>query len=256
VEASCQWRHLAASVVGTSHTRRNLPCQDYHSWSLLGGNTIIAAVADGAGSAERSQEGSKAAVEAAVHFFSNRMEGITSGDAASYQALIQEGLKNSRRALEALAITDLDQVATTLLLAILSPNWLAIGQVGDGGIVAEFGGDDLRVLTVPAGGEYLNETSFITSSDFLTRAHYDVFPSARLSALALFTDGIQFLALRHADNTAHKPFFDPLFNFVASQNSGASELEAFLMSEKVCEQTDDDKTLIVAVRSDLSRPGR
>jgi Protein phosphatase 2C len=256
VEASCQWRHLAASVAGTSHTRRNLPCQDYHSWNLLGDNTIIAAVADGAGSAERSQEGSKAAVEAAIQFFSSRMQGVTSGDAAFYQALIQEGLKSSRRALEAFGMPDLHQVATTLLLAILSPDWLAVGQVGDGGIVAEFGCDDLRVLTVPASGEYLNETSFITSTDFLARAHYEVLPSDKLSALALFTDGIQFLALRHSDNTAHKPFFDPLFDFVASRNSDAGELEAFLMSEKVCEQTDDDKTLIVAVRSDLSRPGR
>ena len=67
----------------------------------------------------------------------------------------------------------------------------------------------------------------------------------------MLTDGIQLLAVRYADNTAHEPFFEPLFEFAENPNSSNAELEEFLRSERVCERTDDDKTLVLAVRNDV-----
>ncbi len=56
------WKLLLDSVVGTSHTQTNQPCQDYATGRLLnvgGGPTIVLACADGAGSASRSECGSR-----------------------------------------------------------------------------------------------------------------------------------------------------------------------------------------------------
>lgn len=250
-----RWRSLGASVVGTSHIRRNLPCQDAHAWKLLTEDTVIAVVADGAGSADRAQEGSQAAVERVINFLSEQLPLLEVASEAALSALLPQVLAAAREALEKLAEgTGLHQLATTLLLAIVSQAWLATAQVGDGGIVAEFDLENLRVLTVAGSSEYLNETHFITSADYLKHAHYSIVPAGSLTSIALFSDGIQPLALRYADNSAHRPFFKPLFDFAFSLASTQAELEEFLSSKRVCDQTDDDKTLLLAVRSDLLRP--
>jgi hypothetical protein len=49
------WRHIAASVVGTSHEKVGGACQDANDCQVYllpsGENVLVAAVADGAGSA-------------------------------------------------------------------------------------------------------------------------------------------------------------------------------------------------------------
>ena len=66
------WKLVFGSVQGTSHLQSGLPCQDYCTGTIAG-TTLIAACADGAGSAELSQLGSKAAVD--------RFMEVASGDA-------------------------------------------------------------------------------------------------------------------------------------------------------------------------------
>ena len=52
------WRTAHASVIGTSHTATGAPCQDAGDCEVLaaadGSEILVAAVADGAGSAKRS----------------------------------------------------------------------------------------------------------------------------------------------------------------------------------------------------------
>jgi hypothetical protein len=257
VSVKSSWRHLGASVVGTSHIRRNLPCQDAYSWIALDNGIVIGAVADGAGSADRSQEGSALAVRSAAQFLAGELKSGSPREEAQCVNLLHDALRYTRAALEELAPgPDLRHVATTLLLAFVTDDWAAIAQIGDGGIVAEFNFEELYVLTVPGDSEYINETTFITSSEFLSEAHYTVTSSSKLTGLALFSDGLQLLALQHSANTAHKPFFVPCFTFVSERSSTVGELEEFLSSARVCERTDDDKTLILAVRDDATRPER
>lgn len=47
----CRWRVAAASVRGTTHEKTGQPCQDAHCWEQLPESVLVAAVADGAGSA-------------------------------------------------------------------------------------------------------------------------------------------------------------------------------------------------------------
>ena len=251
-----RWRYLGASVAGTSHIQRDIPCQDSHESQIIGDHTVVIAVADGAGSAERAEEGSRAAAHTATAFIADQLRAAQPDRAEAWNALLAQALKEARSALEQLAGANLKLVATTLLLAVATPEWLATAQLGDGGIVGEFRFEELRVFSRPGNAEYINETVFLTSPDFLNQAHYTVSAAEDLTGIALFSDGMQLLAIQYADNTAHKPFFVPVFEFAARPGSKVEELVEFLRSERVCERTDDDKTLSIAVRGDLPRPER
>jgi hypothetical protein len=68
--------------------------------------------------------------------------------------------------------------------------------------------------------------------------------------IAVCTDGVAHLAIRYSDQTPHPGFFVPLFDFAQAPGSSESELEELLNSDRVNERTDDDKTLVIAVRDD------
>jgi hypothetical protein len=72
---------------------------------------------------------------------------------------------------------------------------------------------------------------------------------------ALLTDGLQTIALNYQQHTAYEPFFKGLFAPLRTAEEGCSRelsesLAAFLASPRVNEKTDDDKTLVLASRSD------
>ena len=67
----------------------------------------------------------------------------------------------------------------------------------------------------------------------------------------MFTDGLQRLALDFAGHTPHHGFFGPLFEQLRAVNDSESLVEpfrCFLDSDRVNQRTDDDKTLVLAVR--------
>ena len=74
-----------------------------------------------------------------------------------------------------------------------------------------------------------------------------------IDEVAIFTDGLQGLALHYESRRAHTPFFQPMFAWMRPAGSGyceglSSSLTSFLNSKKVNDRTDDDKTLILATR--------
>ena len=69
--------------------------------------------------------------------------------------------------------------------------------------------------------------------------------------LAVFTDGLQGLALKHPARTPHEPFFAPLFAFAAEArdaHDAEAQLAAFLSGPRVTARSDDDITLVLATR--------
>ena len=66
------------------------------------------------------------------------------------------------------------------------------------------------------------------------------------------TDGLQRLALDFSAKQPHAEFFHPLFQAIkisAKSDDLSTALKAFLNSPIINERTDDDKTLVLAVRS-------
>jgi hypothetical protein len=139
--------------------------------------------------------------------------------------------------------------ACTFLGVVASPLATLLMQIGDGGIVVDVG-NGLAVPITPIAGEYANMTNFVTDENAIDVLVVTVLP-ARPDKVAVFSDGIQRLALNMATNTAHVPFFAPFFTVLAAATATQedhlqAELARFLQSPAVNERTDDDKTLALA----------
>ncbi len=244
-----EWKIVGSSVVGTSHVRLELPCQDAHGFVLLPDGILLLAVADGAGSASRSAEGSSLAVRSSLDFLAAQLATSAPAEDWEWNDLLRHTLDHARQALEAQADPGLlHELATTLLLAVVTENTFATLQVGDGALVSRQLGGALRVLTPVTDSEYINVTSFITGPAYQQDALCTVLPAAAVDALAVFTDGLQYVAISYPQNLAHEPFFGPLFAFAETADGNASDLDALLRSPRILEKTDDDKTLLLAVR--------
>jgi serine/threonine protein phosphatase PrpC len=139
-------------------------------------------------------------------------------------------------------------LATTLIVMIATPEIVAVGQVGDGLAVAKNSMGNLIALTIPSNGEYINQTTFLTSPDALETAQLKIWREEIVN-VGVLTDGLQMLALNMIVGEPHKPFFLPLFEFVANAEDrilAKEHLMRFLSSDKITKRTDDDLTLVLA----------
>jgi serine/threonine protein phosphatase PrpC len=172
--------------------------------------------------------------------------------------VIWETFQNARTALEQLGEEHdepLRSFATTLTCLVATSERLIVGQLGDGAVVAVGEDGGLKTVTTLQRGEYANETNFLTQDQALDLIAFQMIDE-QVQALAVMSDGLTRLALKRPDNEPHPPFFTPLFAFVGSSVSSDDPARAvdpliqFLTSPRVCERTDDDKTLVLALRSD------
>jgi hypothetical protein len=143
-----------------------------------------------------------------------------------------------------------------LTCALVAGDWLVIGQIGDGAAIAEDADGALFLTARPQRGEYANEAYFLTLPD---SACCTVVHAVRqpVRALALTTDGLLRLALKLPAYEPHLRFFQPLLAFAREATDATlaqAELADFLTSERVCTRTDDDKTLLLAVRTEPDEP--
>jgi hypothetical protein len=140
---------------------------------------------------------------------------------------------------------------TTLLLAVLRDDTLTVGNIGDGWAVVREAGA-LRAVASPERSEYSNETFFLTSRGALDDAVYETVAASGIDALALLTDGSAWFSIDLETRTPSAALFGKLFDFAAEASRPSSEREEelarFLASEMVIRKTDDDKTLVLAVR--------
>ena len=250
------WQIIGAAVQGLSHQKQGLPCQDALKYHCLPGGILLVALADGAGSAIHAEIGAQAAVDASLDWLLTHVEKEHPFECCEWTELMWATFQNARTALERLGEEHDEPIrsfATTLTCLVATPEQLIVGQLGDGAVVAVGEDDGLKTVTALQRGEYANETNFLTQDQALDLVAIQVIDE-RIRALAVMSDGLTRLALKRPNNEPHLPFFKPLFAFVessASSNDGAQAKDAlteFLTSPRVCERTDDDKSLVLALR--------
>jgi len=243
------WKVVCGSVQGTSHVQSGLPCQDY-CVANIAGTTLVAACADGAGSAELSQLGSKAAVD--------RFMELASGNAVPTKEQVEAWVDSARERLLEEADANRStprQLACTFLAALVGDGWAAFAQVGDGVIVFD-GPESYELAFWPDTGEYANTTRFLSEDDYRQHLRVEIV-ERHISELAVLTDGMQMLALDIAGAKVHDRFFAPLFKAVRNGSNEAAlqtSLLEFMDSKRVNERTDDDKTLLLATRITVDVP--
>lgn len=245
-----QWRVVSASVRGKRHEKTGQPCQDAHEWRVLPGNVLVAAVADGAGSAALADRGASLAVKSAVEQIA-KTDPLRPENEAALRLLLLAAVNAARESILAEATLQKKpprDFATTLIVLLAAPNLVGAAQVGDGAVVITEPGGKTVALTSPIQAEYLNETTFLTSPDAVEEAQVAVRPDCP-THLAAFSDGLQMLALKMPAGLPHAPFFTPLLQLAASTDNpaaGNERLAAFLRSTRISDRTDDDLTLLVA----------
>lgn len=251
------WRCVHASVSGTSHGSFPDTCQDAHRVELIAGPSsepcLLIIVADGAGSAMFGGEGASLACDQACSTLVGRL-GLAPLNGTLDEDDIHEALSAVRACLSRESVKrgiETRDLACTLIGVVILPHGAVYFQCGDGAIVV---GNQGRYETVfwPDSGEFVNCTYFITDDDAFSHLHVR-FVTTPPAEVAVFTDGLQHLALSYADKSVHAPFFAPMFSRLESVNveecTGLNEaLATFLDSRPVNERTDDDKTLVLAVR--------
>ena len=190
-------------------------------------------VADGAGSVSQGGEGAMLAVNEAMAYMSQKVQG---GELGLNDVLATDIVLTIRQRLFAeaeakeLAVRDF---ACTFLGLISSANGTLIMQIGDGGVVVDLG-HGLQLPLTPMVGEYANMTHFITDDDAVSRL--ETYTSTeRAHKVAAFTDGIQRLALNMLDNSPHVPFFTPFFNGLASATQEQLDLLPELLKQFLSE---------------------
>ena len=255
LETTPIWRVASASVRGTSHVKTGQPCQDSIYHCVTPGGALIAAVADGAGSAALSDRGSSIAaresVEAArasmLHTSANISEGYLKATAKASVLIARSRIEEeAHRCGE--RIRDL---ATTLLLVIYARGIVTAAQIGDGAVVVSDRSGGYSLFTTPQRGEYANETVFLVSRNAIDSIQLKA-ETADAVRIAIFTDGLQNLVLDSATNTPHSPFFTPVFQWLETKpdrTDYTSALEQLLTSPGVTQRTDDDMTLLLASAS-------
>jgi hypothetical protein len=245
------WRWAAASQVGTSHLRAQTRKQDAFRCFLAGDTKAFCAiVCDGAGSAPFGGEGASLIARTFTvglrdHF---RTSSVLPGDEDVWGWI--DSVRDKLAEAAAMRSTVRRDMASTLVLLVATNSDALVVHVGDGAVVVRETDGPWRALSWPENGEYASTTYFLTE---------DPAPRVRISrhaadfdAAAIFTDGIETLALDLAGGVPHEPFFQsmiaPLDTAQAEgkDRSLSDALGRFLSGPRVCERTDDDKSFIIA----------
>jgi hypothetical protein len=248
---SFSWLLRHASVIGTSHMADGSSCQDKHLCreciDSTGAKVLLAVVADGAGSASFGDEGAELLCKMMVEGFSARLaEGIFVG--SFERAEMERLLDVFHDTLDELALKrncSRRDFACTLAGAIVGEKDAVFFQIGDSAIV--YLTEDAASYCCPfwpQKGEYENTTVFATGT--AAKEHLQFLMVLKpIRAISLFTDGLLAMALHNASKQAHSPFFEDVFALVKRNQLNVAD---FLQSEFVNRRTDDDKTLILAIR--------
>lgn len=257
------WKAVARSAIGTSHQQQGLPCQDYGGDRLFH-NLLIGAVADGAGSAKYADFGAKLAVTTAIAHLASTETWLRQRG-RSWQKLQQPF---SQRQAERLFVSTLkrvlyvfrqqatkggyavDELACTLVAFMATPYWMAAMQIGDGAIVvrSQFQ-NDYQLLFQPDKGEYINQTTFVTSANAFADLRVKILPRQQTFICAA-TDGIERVAFQLKDWTPGQKFFQWLEQYMQETENPELEdecLRRLLESQELNRQTDDDKTLLLCL---------
>lgn len=250
------WRLAAAQKRGTSHEMTGTTCQDAYGLAMPSPEVLVIAIADGAGSARYAEIGAGLAASRGLGELCERLaEAGTAPDETTLKDILYRGLVAARDAVQAEADArqvSAHELSSTLILIIARPELIAAAQIGDGATVIADEAGKLSGLTLPPVGEYINETTFVTSDGALQTAQTVVW-RGRAARFAAFSDGLQMLCLKWPECLPHEAFFSPLFHFIADatdEMQAGQALVKFLGSEKIRELTDDDLTLVLGSMTD------
>ncbi len=276
-----KWLTACCSIVGASHKRIGLPCQDSSKFHYIkNSNFIIAVVSDGAGSCVNSQIGSQFLVDNVIKKIINSYNYNKWGIKDNIKLLKENWRKKSYFIFKKLKKDllkkaekeniDFKSLSATLIVTISNGEFIACANIGDGRAAFRNKEGDWMPMMVPTRGEEANQTIFITSGlwDKKNQEEYfgTFFYENPITAFSLLTDGCERASFevnifnekegKYFDpNTPFKPFFEPNYNTLLelkNENIKQKELNEMWRQyiengNEVLKNEYDDKTMILSV---------
>ena len=247
------------SLIGNSHCMEKGVCQDSNSIETLHNGWVVAAIADGLGSAKHSDIGARLAVEQILRFV--KMNSPDSWHEESLISLLRTAFHSALREIKDRAANDGNAIKdydTTLTSVIYNGANVIFGHVGDGGIIVLNPYGDFSILTVAQKGEEFNEVMPLRSSpdNWLFGVSNET-----IAALLMLTDGIYDIAcpwlIAKQEQRIYvnyvRQFMDRNVLSVktaADFENAKKEIEAFFTSD-LSRQITDDKTILGIINTDI-----
>ncbi len=249
------------SIIGTAHqAKKDGVCQDASDVAVLKNGWVVAAIADGLGSAKKSEIGSTTAVKTVLSFVSENHPDKWHEE--SLMSLLRTAYHKALKTIRALSEENQDELCdydTTLTTVIYNGTNVVYGHAGDGGVIALSSYGDYSVLTEAQKGEAFNETSPLRAGPenwFFGVAKEDV------CSLIMMTDGIFDVAypwlLAKTDQPIYvnyvRPFMDINILKVSTPadfENAQAEITDFFKGT-YSKQITDDKTIVGIINTDVT----
>jgi hypothetical protein len=255
------WKAGGISVAGFSHVDEGIPCQDAHAFKIRADGWLVAAVADGAGSAVKSQIGAQAYVSAVVDRFSAEPDLPTMTDEAMVASFIDEVNSTTQILLD----TGVDEgaptevsrsdFAATIVMVVGHQDGGRFFHVGDGAAIALKLTDSAEAtISKPQNGEYANETYFVTMDDWEDHLRVSSFANT-FDTVLLMSDGVTPMAMTKGCEAPFPSFVRPVVEYLLKVDSevGQAALLKTLTQDKIRAITGDDKTFFWASKASPSK---
>jgi hypothetical protein len=250
------WAWASAACRGTSHHKTGIRLQDALASTAVktpSQNFFLGVISDGAGSADLGGEG--ASIVCRTLFVAAR-EYLRDSQSLPSDSVVEFWVDKARDRIsysaEKRGLAGRDYAATLVCILTDGVETLIV-HVGDGCVVIK---DEIANKWIapswPEHGEFASTTYFVTDeaelSLRLTRF------SGPISAVALFSDGLERLALDFSMQVPFDGFFNgmikPLIEskIIGKDATLSKSLKKYLDSDAINARTDDDKSLIIALK--------
>jgi hypothetical protein len=220
------------------------------------GDVVALIVADGAGSALRASDGAAIAVGSATASVRRGFLGALPATGPAWRDRVEviagDVVAQLRATAEALEGCSIEDLSCTLGIALLSTRWLASLVVGDAFCVVRRRDGGLHLLAVPVhpGGDP-TQTVFISHPDWYSHASVAILEDDEIDTCALSSDGLEQSALLQTATglEPYAPFLNPIFDGARTSETSAPLAQFLLSDDQLGDTTDDDRTLLMAVRT-------
>jgi serine/threonine protein phosphatase PrpC len=147
------------SVIGKSHLRKNIPCQDSNDF-MSGLDTGVAVVADGAGSKSHSHIGSRLLTNKMKKYVIKNFDELYKGNYSDVRDRLMNFMISELKHKSYKLKISFESLATTLLFVAIKNGKFIFGHIGDGMIVV-LKNNKVVMASAPENGEFANQTFFV-----------------------------------------------------------------------------------------------
>lgn len=248
-------------VIGPSHANIGANCEDSFIYDFSADREWFwGIVSDGCGSASRAKEGSEFLTQKLIAPLGKLAADISKrgpGDWVIDEVVLT--IANLRKSMRAEFQDQILDYSATLVAVVCSSSGGFFIHLGDGiGLALSQSGEPTQgtlkeiARTNPENGEYINETFYLTESNWLH--HLRISPFGKWDLLILCTDGAQDLLF---NGIVAEP--EPMESLIGSLSFSKSDdemmIEKFFGHPLAQSKSGDDKTCLILAHKDLHSRG-